>query len=228
VAAKNLVLNWDFETGDLTSWNSWQDVSVVPNNQHGGNYAVTINGTGSVYQNIAVNPSTSYTLSCWGKVASSGQSVNLGVKNHGAAETAIPLTNTIYTQQSLSFTTGANATTAQIYLYSPNSTSQAWGDDFELKVNTTSAKRIDNKKIEQSSLSIGALKVYPNPAKNSITLNITELAQVDIYSITGSLVKSVMYDLKSIDISDLQSGMYFLKVHSNENNITTIDKFIKL
>ena len=220
-APNNLLANWDFEAGDLTSWNTWGDGSVVANNQHGGSYAVTVNGAGAASQNVSVSPNTTYTLSCWGKVAALGQSVKLGVKNHDAAETAIALTSTSYSKQSLTFTTGANASTAEIYFYSSDATYQVWADDFELIQGTNS------REVKHVIGSEPSLIVYPNPtAENSLSLNILEPAQIEIYTKTGLLIKSLTYDMESIDISDLKPGLYFIKAHTSGSK-TNIVKFIK-
>lgn len=64
-----------------------------------------------------------------------------------------------------------------------------------------------------------AILFYPNPAKNAITLNGENLF-TKFYSITGQLVK-VSSD-KHIDISDLSTGIYMVKIEdsSSLNSVT--------
>ena len=70
------------------------------------------------------------------------------------------------------------------------------------------------------------LEVFPNPAIDIITLkNIPEgVFQANIYSITGSKVKSLMMtsDQQQININNLSKGLYILKVNNQ------VSKFTKL
>jgi 1,4-alpha-glucan branching enzyme len=70
--------------------------------------------------------------------------------------------------------------------------------------------------------------LYPNPASTYFTLN-TNTSIVQIFSITGQLVKSFNKKQKidhHYDISDLNSGMYLVRVYNDENQIKVM-KFIK-
>ncbi len=57
--------------------------------------------------------------------------------------------------------------------------------------------------------------IYPNPAKDVFTVK-GNVAVVDIYNVNGSLVKTVKEENK-INISDLTSGVYLVKVKYNDN-----------
>ncbi|TDP58674.1 alpha-amylase family glycosyl hydrolase [Flavobacterium dankookense] len=76
--------------------------------------------------------------------------------------------------------------------------------------------------VQQNSISI-----YPNPAKNSFTLN-GEISKAEIYSITGQLVKSFTANSSEYqyDISDINPGVYLVKVLDNQNRSKTM-KLIK-
>ena len=70
--------------------------------------------------------------------------------------------------------------------------------------------------------------LYPNPSSTYFTLN-TNTAKVQIYSITGQLVKSFNANQSKeyqFNISDLNKGMYIVKA-SNENNEIKVMKFLK-
>ncbi|PVX46247.1 putative secreted protein (Por secretion system target) [Flavobacterium sp. 103] len=70
--------------------------------------------------------------------------------------------------------------------------------------------------------------IYPNPASSYFTLN-TTTAKVQIYSITGQLVKTFNKSQSKdhqYSVSDLDSGMYFVKVYNEENQVKVM-KFIK-
>jgi len=72
------------------------------------------------------------------------------------------------------------------------------------------------------------LTVYPNPVTDR--LNISNVASqtiknVTIYSITGSVVKTIANPSDSIDVSNLNSGNYLVKVTTDQG--TTTQKIIK-
>jgi beta-glucanase (GH16 family) len=89
---------------------------------------------------------------------------------------------------------------------------------------TESAMIIDYVKVYQEApLSAGkdldlnsTLKLYPNPASDKIhissTIPISSLALYDVY---GKLILTKENDTQSIDVSRLNSGVYFLEVASN-------------
>jgi len=59
------------------------------------------------------------------------------------------------------------------------------------------------------------LKMYPNPSNNQFSIiSSTELDQVKITNISGQLVKTINRGFKSIDISDLTSGIYLVEFNS--------------
>jgi hypothetical protein len=69
--------------------------------------------------------------------------------------------------------------------------------------------------------------VYPNPAKNSITIEVyggAAIEKTEIYDISGKLVQTKIAS-KSVFNSDefglnLISGVYFVKIHTNEGSAT--------
>ncbi|MBA4317908.1 MAG: alpha-amylase [Flavobacterium sp.] len=74
----------------------------------------------------------------------------------------------------------------------------------------------------------GEIYLYPNPASNYFTLS-TTTSKVEIYSITGQLVKSFNGNQSKdsqFSISDLSKGMYIVKT-LNENNEAKVMKLLK-
>lgn len=74
-----------------------------------------------------------------------------------------------------------------------------------------------------------ALNIFPNPTSgilNFDTNNWDEISTISIIDVTGKVI-NVKYDVnqKSIDVSNLQSGVYFVKFESNDKSVTK--KFIK-
>jgi len=67
-------------------------------------------------------------------------------------------------------------------------------------------------------------RIYPNPAHNNIQIEIEGSQYADkvkILNIDGKLVKQVSIDENIINISDLENGVYFIKIGNS------IKKFIK-
>ncbi|MDO7172450.1 T9SS type A sorting domain-containing protein [Mariniflexile sp. AS56] len=73
--------------------------------------------------------------------------------------------------------------------------------------------------IDESSLTLGindlksisdTFRLYPNPAKDNISFNKT-IHDAKIIDLTGKVVKTFTAETKSIDITNVESGMYILK-----------------
>lgn len=71
--------------------------------------------------------------------------------------------------------------------------------------------------------------VYPNPTYDEIQINYDDSFSYEIFSISGTLVNQGKTDSKSItiNVSQLESGMYFIKVSGNSNNFSVTSKFVK-
>src|SRR6266545_244440 len=113
--AANLLANPGFETGTLSPWSCSGGLgSVVSSPVHSGTHALAGAANDSdnaqCTQTVAVQANTAYTLSAWVR----GNYVFIGVT--GGASIWTP-SATSYTQLSVSFTTGASQTSAQIYLH---------------------------------------------------------------------------------------------------------------
>lgn len=71
--------------------------------------------------------------------------------------------------------------------------------------------------------------IYPNPSHSSFSVNIN-VSNVEVYDLTGKLVKSFNGDFTradNFDISSLHSGIYLVKVKNDNNQIKT-NKLVKL
>lgn len=84
---------------------------------------------------------------------------------------------------------------------------------------------------EISNLEKTAVNIFPNPANTTITLYLeSEMlnGNIAIFNVQGKKIMEVIADnslYKTIDVSTLNNGVYFLKYFSNNKSITT--KFIK-
>ena len=71
--------------------------------------------------------------------------------------------------------------------------------------------------------------IYPNPSRTSFSIN-TNVSTIEIYDLTGKMVKAYRGDFTKsdiFDISTLNTGMYIVKVENN-NNQTMTTKLVKL
>lgn len=94
-------------------------------------------------------------------------------------------------------------------------------------------------KITDSLLSIdentqSSISIYPNPANTILNIDfpidsLQDSTSIDIYDIQGKLIKSVLKNnndtFTSVNISDLKSGFYILKIESEEGKKIT-QKFV--
>ena len=78
------------------------------------------------------------------------------------------------------------------------------------------------------------LNIYPNPAFNYLNVEINkgfEIQHIEIYSVTGQKVDTKSFEkideFIQIDISNLNEGLYFLKVYGKDKTLE-ISKFFKM
>ncbi len=73
------------------------------------------------------------------------------------------------------------------------------------------------------------ITIYPNPTTNILNIKTDEITNfnIELYDILGKQISNYK-NQKTIDISNLTEGMYFIKVIDLENNQTTIKKINKL
>ncbi|WNM17754.1 pectate lyase family protein [Flavobacterium capsici] len=83
-------------------------------------------------------------------------------------------------------------------------------------------------KTEYTALGVGEinnspkLTLYPNPVTNELnitTSNSSSIEKVAVYNLLGQLVKNANGDIRTIDMSDLNTGTYFVKVYTNQGII---------
>ncbi len=132
--SSNLVSNSGFETGSLSPWINLSGASVVSTNAHSGTYAVqTASANSGVSQTVSgLASSHTYTLTGWVKLSNGSDAIYVGVKNYGGTETNNFTTSSTYTQISITFTTGASNTSANIYCWKNGGSAASYCDDFSL------------------------------------------------------------------------------------------------
>ncbi|MFD5539180.1 carbohydrate binding domain-containing protein [Streptomyces sp. NPDC127079] len=128
--AANVLSNPGFELGSLSPWSCSGNLgSVVSSPVHGGTKALagapSSSDTAQCAQTVAVQPNTTYSLSGWVR----GSYVYLGVTGGASTWTTSP---SQYSQLTVSFTTGAAQTSAQIYVHGWYAQGTYYADDISL------------------------------------------------------------------------------------------------
>lgn len=125
--------NPGLESSTVAPWIAGPTTTLVSNNARSGTKAIMEQGgTTTLEQTVTgLLPNTTYTFGGYGKVATTGASAIIGVKNYGGSSIGASITSTAYQQASVTFTTGANNTSATVYFYKPNA-GTVYGDDFYL------------------------------------------------------------------------------------------------
>ena len=105
-------------------------------------------------------------------------------------------------------------------------------DDFKIYNNAISQAQVTNlftnnsltsQNFNQNNLEVS---LYPNPANAVLNIEMTnEVKSIEIYNIQGQ--KVLESSQKQINVSDLASGMYMVKIQDAENSITTKKVIIK-
>ena len=61
------------------------------------------------------------------------------------------------------------------------------------------------------------ISVYPNPVANTLHISsIEKVEKVEVYKLSGRLIKSVSFGLDQIDLSDLNQGSYLIVIHTQD------------
>ncbi|MCD2260127.1 T9SS type A sorting domain-containing protein [Psychroserpens luteolus] len=68
------------------------------------------------------------------------------------------------------------------------------------------------------------ISLYPNPARNEIKIITNDIVidQVEIYNVNGQRIMLIENQFEKVDISQLRSALYFVKLRSMEGNYKTI------
>jgi hypothetical protein len=65
-----------------------------------------------------------------------------------------------------------------------------------------------------------AIKIFPNPATSFLNIqNTYNIDAISVYDIMGKLVLRDIQEKDKIDVTKLNSGLYFVRLHVNNNEI---------
>ena len=118
-----------------------------------------------------------------------------------------------------------------------SNTSLTSGDRIQVRIQSANIKSSDvkiyiddivfNDAVASTSSTIkNQLSVFPNPAKNKITINSEESSLVKIYDLRGVLVKTAKVNAqsKTVNVADISSGIYIVSISNSK--IKTSKKII--
>jgi hypothetical protein len=90
-------------------------------------------------------------------------------------------------------------------------------------INVTEAANTSVTDIDNSST---AITIFPNPANDYLYIQTNDnVKQLDVYNIQGQLIRTEQTNTSSVDINNLASGMYILRITSDKGVST--HKFVK-
>ncbi|MGV9002873.1 GEVED domain-containing protein [Flavobacterium sp.] len=198
--------NYGFSTNSLRySWNSASDANVWF-------YTQGLNLTGGTAYKISYDyGSTGTTFPerlkvAYGTSASAAAMIN-AIDDHSSVINSTPINNLV------EFT----PTTSGVYYFGFNAYSVA--DNFYLFVDNI----IVDVQLANSSFDDANFSFYPNPVKNVLNLAyIQNISQVEVYNLIGQKIISNSFDATTaeIDMSSYTSGVYLVKVTSNNTTKT--------
>ena len=85
----------------------------------------------------------------------------------------------------------------------------------EVRVPATANEDIDSFKLNES------VKMYPNPVQHYLTIRSDiPITRVQVFSLLGQLVMEVPSNFSRIYLGELNSGIYMIKIYSNEYHVT--------
>ncbi|WP_162618619.1 family 16 glycosylhydrolase [Pedobacter yulinensis] len=125
--------NPGFEQAGLGPWQAGAGAKVVRAHARSGGRAVRLKGGASILaQTIGgLLPNTTYTFGGYVRTNTSSPSLLLGVKNYGGSPAETPIAGKKYQHGLVTFTTGAQQTSATVYISKPEA-GTAYADDFYL------------------------------------------------------------------------------------------------
>lgn len=131
---KSYILNVDFDRNtNLDLLKQWGYVNAKIEEHAGVNNSkgIHLGGSNGGFEGyVTFKPNTTYILSAYGKVVSSGQKVIVGTGIDGVGEKTLNFTSSQYEQKSVEFTTGNTEASGKVYIYIPSGEScDAYLDD---------------------------------------------------------------------------------------------------
>lgn len=243
---QNLIVNGGFEDGVLSPWDTFSYSSAVVTGHEtmtprtGSYFATRGLYSAALIQEFTVTPGTTYTVDFYYGYNSTGTYANPGmfkirnrtgdtngafmdltpvvpdnganagnVQNYGATWQAPHHT---WKQGSFTFVAAAGMTKARFQWWN-DSNAMAYLDDVSITEESLSLEDLEKFKF----------KIYPNPVKDVLNLSTSgTIENIEIYNVVGQLVDKRELNTTNahINISNLNSGIYFVKAKIDNNEGT--------
>ena len=69
------------------------------------------------------------------------------------------------------------------------------------------------------------MTIYPNPSKGIFTIKHDNIESITLYNVVGAKIFEANIDDREYVISDLESGIYFVNIKTNEGSV--VKKIVK-
>jgi len=228
----NYLINPDFESNDLSSWDLWNyNTAIDTQNPHGDVCAAAIlDGEGGFAQLIPnLIPGVTYGMKGFAKVTNEGDMVWWGVKNYGSDQVAAEVTQTAFTEGNIAFTMGAENTTAEVFFWKASGGPAYCDDLLVCKMIDAPGGTAVNRHIEHNVPDRPTLyQNYPNPFNSETTIDY-DLSQgaavkIELFDISGHYVRTLVNEWQSegnhlvkwngrdVNERPLSSGVYIVQL----------------
>jgi len=82
--------------------------------------------------------------------------------------------------------------------------------------------------ISDNRLNKKGLLMFPNPTNDFVTIPFEGIKTIIVTDLNGRILKSLKIDQKTISIKDLEVGQYLITILTDEGEILTTQKIVKL
>jgi|GEM_PF-595912 len=129
-----LIVNSDFETGNLKGWQGWRTKrSQITTDAYSGTYALEMGpGRARSAQLVKIRPNSRYRLSSHVRTESGAEEVQLIISNYGGAKLSVSSALTQYNELSLEFISAFTADEVLIMLSHPYGAGRGYVDSVRL------------------------------------------------------------------------------------------------
>lgn len=77
-----------------------------------------------------------------------------------------------------------------------------------------------------SAETVNAIEIYPNPTSDYLQINSNEAVSLQIFDLNGAIIQEVSVK-KRIDVTNLKTGVYMLRLINKEGNIISTNRIVK-
>lgn len=130
----NLIVNPNFETGDLTGWKHWRTKGCnISTNAYSGKYALQVGPERAFgVQELKVKSNSLYTITAFVKTESGSEEIQMKISDYGGAAKSVSSALTEYSKVNVDFQTAFSTDNVMISFIHPTGNGSAFVDDVVL------------------------------------------------------------------------------------------------